>query len=155
IASAACLTALSRLIRCMSTHEESSSAEVNWSDSRSCIISVPSHLIGKSVAERYAPIWGYSDSGTDDRFLPSVSAGVLPVPDRPQKAMVCPTLQLVHVFQVGVAVQALFVEAQQRAALFIGQAAFPQRSLHVAAQLHHQRVGRELHVVEHFADGIA
>src|ERR1035441_4102273 len=82
MASAACLTALSRLTRCMSTHEESSSAEVTWSDSRSCIISVPSHLIGKFVAEHYAPIWGYSDSGTDDRFLPSVSAGVLPVPDR-------------------------------------------------------------------------
>src|ERR1019366_3556038 len=45
----------------MSTHEEPSSAEVNWSDSRCCIISVPYHLIGKSVAERYAPIWGYSN----------------------------------------------------------------------------------------------
>ena len=42
MASAACLMALSRLIRCMSTHEESSFAEINWSDSRSCIISVPS-----------------------------------------------------------------------------------------------------------------
>src|ERR1017187_1230462 len=35
-------------------------AEINWSGSQSCIISVPSHLIGKSVAGHDAPIWGYS-----------------------------------------------------------------------------------------------
>src|ERR1017187_603192 len=55
-----------------------------------------------SRASHYAPKWeqnkglGYPlDSGrpcgTDDRFLSSVNAGALPVPDRPQKAMVCPT----------------------------------------------------------------
>src|ERR1051326_8322162 len=62
---------------------------------------------------------------------------------------------LVHDFEIRVAVQALFVELQQRAALFVRHLAFAQRALHVAAQLRHQRLAVELHVLQHFLDGIA
>src|ERR1035441_11088962 len=72
---------------------------------------------------------------------------------RPPRSTLFPYTTLFR--SVRVAVQALFVEAEERAALLISQAAFAQRGLHVAAELHHQRVGGELHVVEHFADGIA
>src|ERR1035438_2200028 len=47
-------------------------------------------------------------------------------------------LLLVHVFQVGVAVQAFLVELEQRAAFLVSEAALAQGGFHIPAQLGHQ-----------------
>src|ERR1039458_9667104 len=46
-------------------------------------------------------------------------------------------LLLVHILQIGIPVQPLFIELQQRAALLIRQPPFAQRGLDVLAQRRH------------------
>ena len=58
-------------------------------------------------------------------------------------------------FQIGVAVQAVFVEAKQLAGALVVDAAFAHRGLDVGAQLPEQHLGIELDVVQHLADGVA
>jgi len=53
------------------------------------------------------------------------------IDEQKQKAL----LLLVNVFQIGVAVQPLFVKLQKGAALFVSKARFAQRRFHIAPQL--------------------
>ena len=58
-------------------------------------------------------------------------------------------------FQVGVALEAVFVEAEHAAGFRVVDAAVADRGFDVGAELRDQRFGVELDVVEHFADRVA
>src|SRR6516225_12494366 len=60
----------------------------------------------------------------------------------------------VDVFEIGVAVEAFLVKAEEAAAFLVGHAGFAKRRFHVAAKLGNQRFRRELHVVQYFANRI-
>jgi len=62
-----------------------------------------------------------------------------------------PGLPRMPLFQVGVPLQAVFVEAQQAAGLLVADLALAQGGLHVAAELGQQGVGLELEVVKRLA----
>src|SRR5450759_616286 len=58
-------------------------------------------------------------------------------------------------FEVGVSVQPILIESQQPPRFLVPDLAFAQRGLHVAPELLQQRLGVELHVVQHFPNGVA
>ena len=60
-------------------------------------------------------------------------------------------LLLVHILQIRIPVQPLFVRLQQPPRFLVPPPPFPQRGFHVPPQTAHQRVGRKLHGVEHLA----